>query len=77
MFEHASVAIYVRVTVNLFTQLEFDVTSPTILIDTVPLQLSVAVTSELLTEGIADAHVTVIAVGQVMVGATLSLTVII
>ena len=62
---------------NLLTQLEFEVTSPTTLIVTVPLQLSVAVTPVVVATGIAEAHVTVVAAGQVMLGATLSFTVII
>ena len=44
---------------------------------TTPAQLSVAVAAEVVATGIADAHVTVVAAGQVIVGATLSLTVII
>ena len=53
------------------------VTSFTKLIVTDPPQLSVEVTAAVLTAGIADAHVTVVAAGQVMLGAMLSLTVMI
>jgi hypothetical protein len=53
------------------------VTSFTKLIVTDPPQLSVDVTAAVLTAGIADAQVTVVAAGQVMLGATLSFTVMI
>ena len=66
-----------RVTLNLFTQLEALVTSLTKLIVTVPLQLSVAVTCAVLTAGMFDAQVTVVAAGHVSPGTTLSLTVIV
>ena len=74
---HASVAIYVRVTVNLLTQVLFVVTSDTKLIAGVPLQLSVADAFAVFTAGMAEAQATVVAAGQVMVGATLSSTVMI
>ena len=64
-------------TVNLFTQTVFDVTSPTKLTVTVPLQLSVVATADVFTAGIEDAHATVTFAGQVICGATLSFTVII
>jgi hypothetical protein len=53
------------------------VASPTKLIVTTPPQLSPAVTSPVLDAGTFDAQVTVVAVGQLSVGATLSLTVIV
>ena len=44
---------------------------------TPPLQLSVADAAAVFAAGIADAQVTVVAAGQLIVGATLSFTVII
>lgn len=70
-------ALYVLVTVYLFTQLKFDVTSLTNVTVAVPEQLSVVVTDPGFGCGMDDAHVTVTGTGQVMVGATLSLTVMI
>ena len=64
-------------TVNLLAQIVFDVTSPTKLTVTVPLQLSVVVTADVFDAGIADEQVTVTFAGQVICGATLSFTVII
>jgi hypothetical protein len=63
--------------VNLLIQALPDVTSFTKLIDTEPPQLSVAVTASTFTPGIDVAQVTVVAAGQVMLGATLSFTVMI
>lgn len=74
---HKSVARNVRVTVNLFTQIMLLVTSPTRVMLAAPLQLSVAVTPVVVCAGIALAQVTVVLIGQVMLGATLSLTVIV
>jgi hypothetical protein len=72
-----SVAMYVRVTVYLFGQVTLLVTSPTKLIVTAPPQLSPAVTRPVFAVGTFEAHVTVVAVGQLSVGATLSLTTIV
>jgi hypothetical protein len=74
---HRSVARKVRVTVNLLTQVTLLVTSPTKLIVAAPLQLSVAVTPVVVCAGIALAQVTVVFAGQLILGATLSLTVIV
>jgi hypothetical protein len=74
---HASLARNVRVTVNLFAQMMLLVTSPTKLKLTAPLQLSVAVAPAVVCAGIADAHTTVMLAGQVMLGTTLSFTVMI
>jgi hypothetical protein len=63
--------------VNLFAQTVPEVTSLTKLTVTMPLQLSVVVTDPMLTAGIDAVHGTVTVAGQVMVGATLSFTVII
>ena len=52
------------------------VTSLTKLMVTPPLQLSVADAAAVFTAGIADAQVTVVAAGQVMLGATISRIVI-
>jgi hypothetical protein len=74
---HASVALYVRVTVNLFAQLVLLVTSETCVTVTTPLQLSLVVTEVVLTAGMFDAQITVTGAGHEMNGATLSLTVIV
>jgi hypothetical protein len=63
--------------VNLFAHAVLEVTSLTKVTVAVPLQLSVVVTDPVLTCGMDDAQVTVTAGGQVIVGATLSLTVMI
>jgi hypothetical protein len=63
--------------VNLLAQLVFEVTSLTKVTVTTPLQLSVVVTAVGLGEEIDEAQVTVTAAGQVISGATLSLTVMI
>ena len=73
----ASDARYVRVTVNLLIQLELLVTSLTHVMLTAPLQLSVALAAAVLTAGMFDAQVTVVAAGHVMLGATLSFTTIV
>jgi hypothetical protein len=77
VFPQASVARYVRVTVNLLMHELLLVTSPTRLMVVAPPQLSVAVTDDVVAVGIAAAHVTVVADGQVMLGAMLSFTVMI
>ena len=74
---HKSVAMNVRVTVNLLAQMTLLVKSLTKLKVVAPLQLSVAVTPAVVCAGTALAHVTVTAAGQVIVGATLSNTVIV
>jgi hypothetical protein len=74
---HTSLARNVRVTVNLLAQMMLLVTSPTKLNVVAPLQLSVALTPAVVCAGIADAQVTVTAAGQVMLGDTLSNTVMI
>jgi hypothetical protein len=65
------------VTVYLLAQRVLDVTSLTKLTVTVPLQLSVVVTAVGLGVGTPEEQVTVVAGGQVICGATLSLTVMI
>ena len=77
MLLHRSLAINVRVTVNLLTQMMLLVTSLTKLTDAAPLQLSVAVTPVVVCAGIALAQVTVVLAGQVMLGTMLSFTVMI
>ena len=72
MLLHASVARYVLVTVYLFTHEPGVVTSPTTLIVVAPPQLSVALARAVLAVGTAEAQVTVVAAGHVMLGATLS-----
>jgi len=74
---HRSLARNVRVTVNLLTQMILLVTSLTKLTDAAPLQLSVAVTPVVVCAGIELAQVTVVLAGQLMLGATLSFTVMI
>lgn len=74
---HKSVARKVRVTVNLFTQMMLLVTSLTKLTEALPLQLSTAVTPVVFCGGIADAQITVVLLGQVIVGAMLSFTIIV
>lgn len=74
---HASAARNVRVTVNLFAQLTLLVTSLTKVNVTVPVQLSVALTPAVVCAGMLLAHTTVTGFGQVMLGATLSNTVIV
>ena len=69
--------MYVRVIVYLFAQEMFVVASPTTLIVTAPPQLSPAVTDAVFAAGTSDAQVTVVAIGHVSVGATLSNTVIV
>jgi hypothetical protein len=63
--------------VYLLAQIVPVVTSLTKLTVAVPLQLSVVVTNPMFTTGTSAAQVTVTATGQVIVGATLSLTVMI
>ena len=77
MLLHRSLARNVRVTVNLLTQMILLVTSLTKLTDAAPLQLSVAVTPVVVCAGIELAQVTVVLAGQLMLGATLSFTVMI
>jgi hypothetical protein len=74
---HASVALYVRVTVNLFGQVMLLVTSPTTVTVVDPPQLSELVTEVVFAAGMFAAQVTVTGCGQEMNGATLSLTVIV
>ena len=74
---HASLARRVRVTVNLLAQMMLLVTSLTKLKLTAPLQLSVAVAPVVVCAGIADAQTTVMFAGQVILGTTLSFTVMI
>ena len=64
-------------TVNLLAQTTLLVTSPTKAIVEFPEQLSAAVTLPTFASGIADAQVNVTFAGQLAVGATLSLTVMI
>ena len=66
-----------RVTVYLLIQELPLVTSLTKLTVTVPVQLSAALTAAVLAAGTADAHVTVVDAGHVMVGTMLSLTVMV
>jgi hypothetical protein len=63
--------------VNLLAHAVFEVTSLTKVTVAVPLQLSVVVTEPVLTCGMDKAQITVTLAGQVIVGATLSLTVMI
>ena len=77
MLLHRSLAINVRVTVNLLTQMMLVVTSLTKLTVALPLQLSVADTPVVVCAGIELAQVTVVFAGQLMLGATLSFTVMI
>ena len=72
-----SVAMYVRVIVYLLIHCTPEVASPTKLTVVAPPQLSPAVTDAVLAVGTFDAHVTVVAAGQLSVGATLSNTVMI
>jgi hypothetical protein len=74
---HRSLAMKVRVTVNLLAQIMLLVTSLTKLKVVAPPQLSVALTPAVVCTGIALEHVTVTAAGQVMLGAMLSNTVIV
>jgi hypothetical protein len=73
----ASVALYVRVTVNLFGQVMLLVTSPTTVTVVDPPQLSELVTAVVLAAGMFAAQVTVTGCGHDINGATLSLTVIV
>jgi hypothetical protein len=63
--------------VYLLAQLLFVVTSPTKLMLTVPVQLSVAVTASGFTPGTFDAQTTVTFAGQVITGGVKSRTVIV
>ena len=76
-FPQRSVALKVRVTVNLFTQLTLLVTSLTKPMVVAPPQLSVAVTPVVVCAGIEPAHAKLMFAGQVMLGAMLSNTVIV
>ena len=76
VFEQASLATNVRTTVYLFAQITFVVWSPTTLTVGVPTQLSTADTPLVVDTGTFEAKVTVILAGQLMLGATLSFTVI-
>src|SRR5688572_29833761 len=73
---HASVALYVLVTVYRLIHVMLATTSPTCVTVTGP-QLSVAVTAPVLTAGSWLAHCTVTFAGQVIVGGLLSSTVIV
>ena len=77
MLLHRSLAMNVRVIVNLFAQDTLLVTSPTRVTVAAPAQLSPADTPVVDCTGTALAHVTVVFAGQLMVGATLSNTVMI
>ena len=72
-----SVALYVRVIVYLFAQVCAEMTSPKKVTITVPEQLSEEVTKLLLAAGTSELQLTVIALGQVILGGVISLTVII
>ena len=74
---HASVALYVRVTKNLFTQVELVVMSLTNVTEGTPVQLSLALTLAGFGAGICEAHCTVTPIGQVSVGGVPSNTVMI
>lgn len=76
MFPHASVALYLRVIVNLFAQITLPVWSLTNAKVMAPVQLSVALTPAVVCAGTSDAQLTVTGAGQLMLGATLSRTVI-
>src|SRR5687767_13763967 len=73
---HASVALYVLVTVNRLIHVMLETTSPTCVTVAGP-QLSVAVTAPVLTAGSWLAHCTVTFAGQVIVGGVLSSTVMV
>src|SRR5690606_4297920 len=74
----ASVAIYVRININWFTQIWLVITSPPCVMTTSPIrQLSVAVTAVTSGSGTSSAHVTVRLAGHVTSGATSSNTVIV
>jgi len=71
LLPHGSTALYVRRTVYRFGQVLFVMTSPTQVTVGVP-QVAEAVTDAVLAAGTLDAHCTVTAAGQVMLGAVVS-----
>ena len=77
MLLHRSLAMNVRVIVNLFAHSTLLVTSLTSVTVAEPAQLSPADTPVVACAGTALAQVTVVFAGQLMVGATLSNTVMI
>jgi hypothetical protein len=64
VFPHASVALYVRVIVNLFAQVKFEMTSFSNVTEADPPQLSLVVTVAGFTGGTWLAHMTVTFCGQ-------------
>jgi hypothetical protein len=74
---HASVALYVRVNVNLLTHVMLVITSLTWVTVDVPAQLSVTVTCAIFGAGTCDAHWNVRLAGQVTIGGVSSNTLMI
>jgi len=74
---HSSVALYVRVTLNLLTQVCAEVTSLTNVIVANPLQLSDAITRAVFGAGTRLAHWTVMLAGHKINGGVLSNTVMV